>query len=474
MISLPVPLCVDLDGSLTRTDTLVENIFLLLSRKPWMFLALPVWLLRGRAYLKGRIAAFGYFRADLLPYQQEFVQYLRAQQESGRALILVTAAPQTIARAVADHLGIFQEVIASSGTVNLAGAQKERILLDRFGKRGFDYVGNEPRDLKIWRSARRAILVNPSRGLIRRASGVTSVERVFQDPPGRFRFLLRAIRPHQWVKNILIFVPPIAAHAIRSPAVVTSAALGFIAFSACASAVYLLNDLADLSSDRQHALKRLRPLAAGDLSPVIAVALSFFLLAAAVGVCAFLPPLFALVLAVYFCLTTAYSFHCKRMVLVDVLLLAGLYTLRIIAGHAATGVRYSFWLLLFSLFFFLSLALLKRYSELLALVKEDRQAAAGRGYTVADAPTIQSLGSASAYLSVLVLALYLNTQDVTLLYRHPAYLWLILPFVLYWVSRVWILAHRNRVHEDPIVFALRDLLSYVIGILIMVIMFLAT
>jgi 4-hydroxybenzoate polyprenyltransferase len=463
----PTPvLCVDLDGTLILSDLLLESLMLLLKRNPLYLLLVPWWLLRGKAVLKARIAERVQLNAASLPYNKDLVQWLESERRVGRSLWLCTAADERLAAAVAAHLGLFDGILASSASgVNLAGSAKAALLVERFGEGNFDYCGNEHRDLKIWQHARGAIVVRGSKRLEQETTRHVPVLRVFPPRAGSLKSILRALRPHQWAKNVLIFVPFGAAHRIGEGSSVTAVVLAFVAFCLCASSVYILNDLLDLESDRAHQRKSKRPFAAGDLSILTGLLLAPGLLAVAIVIAAFLNFKFDLVLATYYVLTVAYSFDLKGRVLIDAIALAGLYTLRVIAGAAAVAVALSFWLLLFSVFLFLSLAFVKRFAELESLRRQQRLKAAGRGYHVEDLPILQSLGTASGYLSVLVLALYINSPDIAALYHQPKAVWLLCVLMLYWVSRVWMKAQRGEMHDDPVVFALKDRVSLGIGLL---------
>jgi len=474
-----VPLCVDMDGTLIRTDMLWESVARLLKKRPLDVLAMPFWLLRGRAFLKRKIAERVEVDPANLPYHQEFLEYLREERVRGRQIVLVTASDDAPAKIVAGHVGLFSEVLASNGKFNLRGANKGRTLVERFGKRGFDYAGNSPVDLPVWQEARRALVVNADERLADRARKVTEVGRVFHHHPPILPAIFRALRPHQWIKNLIIFVPLVTSHKLLEPRLLGAGVLAFVAFSLCASVVYLLNDLLDLDSDRHHGSKRFRALASGELPLSLGLSLvPVTLLLSAVTAC-FLPWGFSAVLGVYLLLTTSYSLSLKQIALLDVFVLAGLYTIRLVGGHEAaghgpTGIPYSFWLLAFSMFIFLSLALVKRFTELAAARQQNRNAPKGRGYVATDAELVAMLGIASGFLAVLVLALYVNSPEVTKLYRYNVLLLLVCPLLLFWISRVWLLAHRGRMHEDPIVFALRDGPSYLIGALTLLVLWIAT
>ncbi|MCB1825973.1 MAG: UbiA family prenyltransferase [Candidatus Competibacteraceae bacterium] len=462
--SILPPLCVDLDGTLINTDLLVESFFLLLGKHPLLVLFVPFWLLRGKARLKQELARRVEPDAATLPYHPAFLTWLRQQHAQGRRLVLATSAAESFARQIADHLGIFSQIIATTDDVNLSGSRKAERLCERFDERGFDYAGNGMVDVAVWGRARQAILVNPARGVREQAARVAAITAVFDDREGaRPTPWFKALRVHQWLKNVLVFVPLLAAHRIDEVALLFQAVLAYVAFGLCASSVYLLNDLLDLPADRQHPRKRLRPFAAGQL-PVLAGAW----LVPALLVLAFLlagitlPPLFSSVLLGYYALALTYSLYFKQIVMLDAVVLAALYTLRIIAGATATGIVPTFWLLAFSMFIFLSLALVKRHAELLALREMRHGMAWGRGYQVDDLQLLQTLGGASGYLSVLVLALYINSSTSQVLYRHPEAIWLLCPLLLYWISRVWLKTHRGEMHDDPVIFAVQDRVSQVL------------
>jgi 4-hydroxybenzoate polyprenyltransferase len=467
------PLCIDLDGTLIRSDLLLESLVLLIKRNPLYVFLIPVWLFRGKAALKAQVAARVTLNPAALPYDQEFLTWLKSERDTGRTLWLCTGANERLAASVASHLDIFDGVLASSDSLNLTGKAKATQLVGRFGGRAFDYCGNERKDLAIWRHARGAIVVRGSLRLERDAARLTQIMNAFPARSGRWRAAIRALRPHQWAKNALIMVPLVAAHKATDTSSLAAALLALAAFCLCASSVYLLNDLLDLEADRAHPRKSKRPFAAGDISLLFGLLLAPCLLVAAVIIAAFLPAKFWLVLGTYYALTCAYSFGLKSLVMIDALTLAGLYTLRIIAGAAAVAVPLSFWLLIFSVFLFLSLAFVKRFAELDALRRQQRLQAAGRGYHVEDLSILQSLGTAAGYLSVLVLALYINSPEIKALYSQPKVIWTLCVLMLYWISRVWMIAQRGLMHDDPVVFALKDRQSVAIGLLAAIAVFLA-
>lgn len=453
------PLAVDLDGTLVLGDTLHESLLALLRKNPLYLLLLPIWLLRGKAGFKAELAKRMVPPATDFRYNEALLQWLHQQQEQ-RALILCTAADERIATAVADHLDLFESVLASDGTTNLSGSNKAAALCRRYGEGNFDYAGNARSDYAVWRHARAAVVVNAGSSVLAGASQVASVAHVLPPPlPQGVRAWLRALRPHQWAKNLLVFVPLLTAHLLDNGDAISGAVLAFVAFCLCASSVYILNDLLDLAADRAHPRKRNRPFASGQLSVLAGLLLAPALLAAAFAVAAFLPSRFVLALIGYYLLTLLYSFALKRQPALDVVVLAMLYTARIVAGTFAIAIETSFWLLAFSMFVFLSLALVKRYTELQQARERGLHEAAGRGYRTEDLPIIGSLGTSAGYASVLVLALYVNSLGDSMLYSRPNYLWLMCPLMLYWISRVWLLTQRGRMHDDPLMFALRDPVS---------------
>lgn len=467
------PLCVDMDGTLLKTDTLVESIILLLKSNAFYSLMLCVWMLKGKAFLKHELARRVVLDVAHLPFRSELLNYLREQHEAGRKLVLVTGAHIDVAKRVADHLGLFDEVLATDGEINLTGGAKLRALNKRFGERGYDYAGNERADLIIWEHARNAIVVGTSDHLLKRVQRRVQVGKVIDLRANPLRYLLSAVRPHQWVKNILLFVPLVTSHQIADVRLGLMCFIGFVAFSFCASSVYILNDLLDMESDRQHPSKRERPFASGNLSPWWGIFISPLLLGGSFGVALVLPGTFVWLLALYFVVSTAYSLTLKERAIVDVLILAGLYTIRIYAGSKAIGVMVSPWLLAFSGFAFLSLAFVKRGSELLMLGQLGKTSVPGRGYSVSDSQFVFSVGPASGYMACLVLALYVSSPDIAKLYSSPRLLWLLCPIILFWISRIWLLCSRNQMSQDPIVFAVRDRTSYAVAVVAGLIMLLA-
>lgn len=463
-------LAVDLDGTLLRSDLLLESTLALLSHRPWLLFMFPLWLLRGKANLKRQIASRVELDVASLPWDERVLQLVR-QAAGHRQVVLCTASDQRLADAVATHLGDFDRVLASDGTRNLSGRVKAEALVQRYGAGGYDYIGNESVDLQVWRHARRAIVVNSSASLAKAAAEYCPVESYLPADGRTWKSWIGALRLHQWLKNLLVFVPILAAHRWTESATLLKCGLGFVAFGLCASGVYVLNDLLDLAADRQHASKKYRPFATGQLPLLHGLIVSPLLTLAALVLAARISPLFALVLGAYYLLTLAYSLRLKKRVMVDVLVLAGLYTLRILGGSVLLAVAPSFWLLAFSMFLFLSLAMLKRYTELFSLIALGKDKTSGRGYEVEDLHLLQALGGASGYQAVLVLALYINSTASELLYHRPQMLWLLCPMLLYWISRAWMIAHRGLMRDDPVIFAATDRTSQIVAVVCALIVF---
>lgn len=451
-----VPLCVDLDGTLIRTDMLHENVLGLAKASPFSLLSLFGWLGRGKAHLKHQVSERVAIDPAGLPYNEAVLDLIRAARAEGRPIVLATATPAAVAQRIADHLGLFDEVLASDHLVNLSARNKAEALVARYGAQGFDYAGNHAQDLPIFAVARHCHLVSSSGGLRRSAERHNPNVAHLDAQGGGLRSWIKALRLHQWLKNALIFVPLFAAKAEGDRALLLAACLSFLAFGLFASSVYVLNDLLDLQADRQHRTKRRRPFASGAIPVAQGIVAAPLLMAASVGLAlAFLPRIFLEVLLVYGVITTAYSFALKRQVVVDVILLAVLYTIRILAGAAATHIRPSFWLLAFSMFIFLCLAMAKRYSELRQAVDKDGTLA-GRGYMPSDLPVVLAMGSGSGLVSVLILAFYTQSEIVPAHYPAPEWLWMVPPVLLYWVVRLWMKANRGEVDDDPVIFAARD------------------
>lgn len=460
----PRPLCVDLDGTLVKSDTLIDSLLVLLRTRPLAALALPAQMLRGKAAFKAYVTGHVSLDVAHLPYNRKLLHFLQGERRHRRPIYLATGADERLARRVADHLGVFTAVLGSDGTTNLTGNRKLDSLRNRLGAGEFDYIGNDTPDLPLLARAVEPQVANPSPSLRRklRARGI-SPTRTFEERGHLLQSAVKALRPHQWAKNLLIFLPLLLAHVI-APAQLSAAVLAFCCFSLAASATYIVNDLLDIEADRRHPKKRFRPLASGDLSAFTGLGIvAVFLLLALIGT-RLLPIAFLGWLLLYLAATLAYSMYLKRVALVDVVVLSGLYTLRLLAGSAATGSHISHWLAGFSIFLFFSLAIVKRFAELENLRASGSSPRNGRGYLVADIGQLRSFGTASAFAATVVFANYISSREVMTLYRHPERLWLIMPLMILWLCRVWLLASRGNLNEDPLVFALTDKMSLLLGV----------
>ena len=454
------PLVVDLDGTLIHSDLLWEAVVLFLKKNVLRAWLLPLWLLRGKAGFKEQLARE--VGMDLepaaLPYDQKVLEIVRAERARGRTIVLATGSQRVFAERIAAHLGLFDLVLATDDGINLTSHNKARRLAELYGSRGYDYIGNSRADLAVWLDCSDAICVH--RKPFRLADG-RSTTHSGSVRGGAGKALLKAMRPRQWLKNLLVFVPMLAGHALDLWTF-EAALVAFIAFSLCASSAYLLNDALDAQDDRVHPTKHRRPIASGALPLPLALLASPLLALAAIVLCAVTNPLLLMVVLLYFVSTVAYSVYLKRLLMVDIVTLAILYSLRILGGSAATGIAPSFWLLAFSFFIFLSLALLKRHSELFNLHREGKEKTRGRGYTTADKAPIGIMGINAAFVSVLIFMLYFNSGNVLDLYASPAWLGGILPLLVFWLGRLWVLAFRGEVNEDPVLYVSKDKVSLVV------------
>lgn len=456
------PLCVDLDGSLVSTDTLWESVFRLISRNPVWLLVIPFWLLAGRAAFKERVARRVRLDASSLPYRREVLALIKRAKREGRSVVLVTAANRRIADDVATYLALFDDVVGSDGHENMKAERKQRELVERYGERGYDYVGDSDADLAVWSSAAKAHVVGASGATLGRARALegTLVE-VLVERASRLKALLKQLRPHQWAKNGLVLVPVLLGEQPAAIAALPQALLAFVAFSLCASSGYVLNDLVDLDADRVHKTKHKRPLASGALPVAWGLPLFGLLFVAAFALSlAMSSKWFPVMLVIYFAGTLSYSFYFKTKTMLDVLFLAGLYTHRVLSGGIATGIPISAWLLAFSMFLFVSLAFAKRYIELLETTSAPGDTIKSRDYQKVDQDMVASMGPASGYIAVMIFALYLNSDKVVRVYNQPLLLWLACPVLLYWISRIWFKVRRGLVPDDPVRFAIKDKFSW--------------
>ncbi len=469
-LSSSSPLCVDLDGTLVRADTLHEQLFNLLLHAPWLVFKLLLWLCSGKAHFKSQVGRYTALDPGLLPYDERVLEFLRREKGRGRMIVLVTAADRAVAEVVADHLGLFDRVLASDGVLNLSGSAKAEVLMTEFGS-NFTYIGNDRADLAVWAAAENAVVANASGSLTEHVRRISRVERVFPPLSRSWPIFIKAVRPHQWSKNLLVFVPIVTANAFSDARAWQAAAIAFLAFCAMASAVYILNDLTDLAADRRHPRKRQRPLASGALSIPSALALAVALAVCAAGL-SWSSNLLPMVL-VYATVSLLYTLKFKELVLVDVFTLSFLYSIRLFAGGYVTGYTISLWLLDFTTFLFLALALMKRVSELMSIRASDNERLARRAYLAPDLLVLQVMGLASSFSAAVLMALYVQSADVVIHYRFPAVLWVFVPLVLFWQCRLWLSTARGYMHDDPIVYAARDWVSWLVSAAVVLVIVIA-
>lgn len=472
-LSRNIPLILDFDGTLHRGDMMWEAVAYALRHKPWALLVFG-WLLltQGRAsaklMLERVLPEVGTFA---VAWNDDVRAFGLAEQAKGREVMVVSGSPEGWVESIVRAAGLDWEVMGTMEPhINLTKHNKAALLVKLFGKQGFDYAGNSADDLPVWAVAREAIVVNAPRAVVNAAVRGGNVRMEMVSGRGVFSATVRAMRPHQWLKNVLVFVPLLTAHQWGNTWALVMAAEAFVAFSLCASGVYVLNDMVDMQDDRAHSRKRARPLACGDMGVPLALAMVVVLTVLGFGVAWGISAPFAGVLAVYVATTLGYSFYLKTKPMADVVTLAGLYCLRVVAGAVAAGITLSFWLLLFALFGFYSLANMKRVIELRALVLAGKGKAKARGYEVDDTVLVAAQGSASGLMAVLVLALYLQSPAVAPLYSHPTWLGLICPLAMWWLARAWLIAWRGGMHDDPVVFAAKDGVSWLVALTVAVVM----
>ena len=459
-------LVVDLDGTLIKTDMLYESFWSAFSRN-WLvpYMAAKT-LLTGKIQLKSYLAANADIDVSVLPYDETVVNYINDYRAKGGRVALVTATHRQLADKIASYLGIFDEVFGTCDNENLKGATKAKFLSETYGKGGFCYMGDSPADLPVWSDSGKIVTVNVNNLVFRQTNSMGKPIEHLKTVNFSWYTYFKALRPHQWLKNSLIFLPMLSAHNLDSNSLLNSC-WAFLAFCLIASSVYVLNDLLDLQPDRLHPRKRLRPFASGAIPIANGNILALLLLCTGFLIATLLGWIFALTIGTYYAITLAYSLILKRKIILDICVLTGLYTLRIVAGGIATNIDLSVWLLAFSLFFFLSLAATKRQAELVDLLQRNEKLSSGRGYQAHDLPIISMISFTAGYISVLVLALYINSENVIALYGAPKLLWGICCILIYWLTRISMMTHRGLMHDDPVVFAITDRISQICFIAIL-------
>ena len=466
-------LFVDLDGTLIKSDLLFECLVPIIKNYFYALFLAPFWLLKGKAYLKDKFSDLVSINPEILPYNNNVLEYIRKEKENGSKIILATASNIKLAKSISDYLGIFDDVIASSKEENLKGKNKlNKIKLyieNNNTNKEFSYIGDSEADVKIFNETNIPIVVGNKNVFNKIKSKNDKTSFVDGENDFSLKKFFKMIRTYQWVKNFLIFLPLILAHKFLDVNLLLKALVAFFSFSFLASSVYIINDIMDVESDRIHPSKKNRPIASGAVKISSALKVAFILMPLSFIISIFLGKEFLFVLLTYFITTSCYSFYLKKIMLVDILILSLLYTVRIFAGGVALNIYLSPWLFMFSMFFFFSLACAKRYSELYAVRNNLQDEIKGRGYQAQDLEQIQIFGSSSGYIAILIFALYIQSDISMKLYKTPSFFWALCPIMLYWISRVWLLSHRGQMTQDPIIFALKDKVSYVVLILSIII-----
>lgn len=463
----------DLDDTLVRTDLLFESILKLIRTKPWLVLKLPGWFLKGKAHAKACI--FEHIKIDpaLLPYREDVLRHVKARRQEGATTILVSASNHTLITSIAEHCQCFDAAAGSTDHLNLKGKAKLAWIEEKYPG-PFEYIGDAKADLPIWQRSAHAVLVNPSRSIVSNVSRFSCSKEIIQDAPDILRLIIKQIRVNQWIKNLLIAVPIIAAHKLGDVDLTLKCLIGIASFSFIASMVYVMNDMLDVENDRKHPTKKERPFASGRLPLKAGFLLAPMLFMASTALGVYLGWEFLGIILAYFITNIVYSIRLKEAVMLDVVTLASFYTMRLLAGSAATDIPISHWLLNFSTFFFLGLAMVKRYTELLRIVGKNQNSLHGRGYMGEDKIPVLIMGVCSSLLSILIMALFFSSDDVRVLYRTPSILWMITPILLFWTGRVWLLTHRGQMNDDPVVFAVKDRISLACGIYFALVVIYAT
>lgn len=469
------PLIVDLDGTLVATDTLIESCLLFIKCYPLKIFKLFGWLLKGKAVFKVKVSEVVLPNVKKLPYRDNVIKFIIKAKTFGREIYLITGSNQKIADSVLNNSELFDSVIGSSRKINIKGKRKLNVIREAVGLREFDYIGDSKSDLAIWKHAYTAIICSDNKKLHRMVRKVhKNVVNINLDSGSTFKYWIKELRIYQWSKNVLVFLALFMSHRILDLELFLKSTIAFVSFSLIASSVYIINDLFDLEDDRKHPSKKDRPFAAGKLSVqsgIISIPLLLF--SGFLFSFLFLPYQLTATLLLYFVATTAYSFYLKEIVFIDVILLGSLYTLRIMAGGFATGIEVSSWLLGFSGFFFLSLAFMKRYTDLILFKKNSQEELFGRGYSIEDTDLVQKAGIASGFISLMILALYITSSQVLVLYNKPYILWLAIPVILYWLMNMWYVAHKGKMTDDPIIYAVKDESSYIVLVLTLTIIIIA-
>lgn len=450
------PLIIDLDGTLILTDSLHETLLILIKECPYsIFRLIKIWF-QGKAKFKKFVYEQVGYKADKMPYRSEIIDYILQEKLKGRRIYLATAAYKGIADKTADFINYFDGVIATDAELNLKGIRKLEAIQQKIGQ-NFIYAGDSDADIVIWKKSCGAIIVGDK---VKKLTKKIQNENIpiikhFGNSDFNLATWLKAIRLHQWLKNILLFVPLLTAFEFYDLHKLYTIVVAFLAFSLGASATYIFNDLWDLQNDRDHVNKKLRPFAAGNLSIVQGIKASIILLISAILIAIYVSWSFLGIFLLYLLITTLYSFRLKRVVLLDIIVLSVLYTIRIFAGGIVTNINISYSLLAFSVLIFLSLASVKRCAELVA-ISDEKNEITGRGYIKSDLDILWPFGLSTYIGAIILFGFYINAPDTIILYNRPSLLWLVQLFMIYLIGNLWMMTRRGFMHDDPIVYLIQD------------------
>ena len=467
-------LCVDLDGTFLQTDMLYESFVYCFMKNPLILFLCIIWLIRGgKTLLKEKLANKYSFDPILLPVNTSVHNLIRSKKDHGYLVFLISASADQILKAIFERYsylfnGYFGTgtVVTGGGEPNLQGVNKAEFIKENFKNSHIEYIGNSNADIIVWKNCSKGYAVSSNTNKF-----PSELHLEYLKPNAQksiIKLILKQLRVHQWIKNSLIFLPLVASHQILSPTTYLYSLFGICAFSLITSTVYVINDLLDLENDRAHETKKKRPLASGDLSILLGLYLAFACFTSGAIIAYAISPLFLILALVYILINLFYSAKAKKLIILDCILLAMMYTYRIFLGTIIASLEVSVWLISFSFFLFLSLAFIKRYAELFNLKKQSMEKTKGRAYQVNDMPVIIGMAIGAGFLSILVLDIYLNQDEIKEAFQSIWFAYFCLPTLLYWLARIFIKTARGNMNEDPVAYALKDKASLVIGTLFVV------
>jgi len=457
------PICVDLDGTLMRTDSFVEMLISFVRSNPFRLIKVAYFLIsRGKGYTKSKLAENTGVSEKLLPFHSEFLKFLIDQKKQNRRLILTTGSSEIFAKKVSDHLGIFDQVIASTSKINMIGKKKLKAVHSLLGGKPFAYAGNSHQDIPLWLAAEEQFFVNtPARIKRKVLKKKNRLKQEFKSVPFSLSNFFKAIRIHQWTKNLLIFVPLITAHSFDLDSF-KICFLSFLAFGLCASSSYIFNDILDIQFDRLSKSKSARPFANGEFSIKFGVLLIILLFVGAIAFSTLVSINLGYLLLIYFLSSVLYSVYFKPFAIVDLIFLASFFTFRVFVGIVVLEVSFSIWLINFCFLTFFGLAACKRYTE---ISRNGKSKLPGRNYEFSDQTFLMNLGLASCFTALVIFLLFIDHLNLTDTYSNPQFLWGIFPILLFWFSRIWWLNVKDKLDEDPLIFAIRDIPSILVAVL---------